>query len=211
MSGDGMIFSLIKKIRDRRREQLRKEYFSKYCDLQDDSIYQAGFNIDVRKPVEGKKYVKVGHKCVLAGNYIFETDEGCVSIGDRVHIGGSTFISRESISIGNDVTIAWGCVFYDHNSHSSVWEERKNDTMQEYVDYNECGDFIRNKDWSVVKSAPIKICEKAWIGMNCIILKGVTIGEGAIVAAGSVVTKDVEPWTIVGGNPAVKIGEAREK
>ena len=41
--------------------------------------------------------------------------------------------------------------------------------------------------------------------MGCKILKGVKIGEGAIVAAGSIVTKDVEPWTMVGGNPAVVI------
>ena len=41
-----------------------------------------------------------------------------------------------------------------------------------------------------------------WIGCNCIILKGVTIGEGAVVAAGSVVTKDVPPKALVGGNPA---------
>jgi acetyltransferase-like isoleucine patch superfamily enzyme len=41
-----------------------------------------------------------------------------------------------------------------------------------------------------------------WIGFNSIILKGVTIGEGAVIAAGSVVTKDVSPYTIVGGNPA---------
>ena len=45
----------------------------------------------------------------------------------------------------------------------------------------------------------------AWIGMNAIIMPGVTIGEGAIVAAGSVVSKDVPPYTIVGGNPAKEI------
>ena len=50
--------------------------------------------------------------------------------------------------------------------------------------------------------APITICDGVWIGARAIILPGVTIGEGAVVAAGAVVTKDVEPWTIVGGNPA---------
>ena len=45
--------------------------------------------------------------------------------------------------------------------------------------------------------------------MNCIILKGVTIGEGAVVAAGSVVTKDVPPYTMVGGNPARKIKDIK--
>ncbi|MDK0583434.1 CatB-related O-acetyltransferase [Clostridium perfringens] len=47
----------------------------------------------------------------------------------------------------------------------------------------------------------IKICDDVWIGMNTTIMSGVTIGQGAIIAAGSVVTKDVEPYSIVGGNP----------
>ena len=51
-------------------------------------------------------------------------------------------------------------------------------------------------------TAPITICDGVWIGARAIVLPGVTIGEGAIVAAGAVVTKDVEPWTVVGGNPA---------
>lgn len=50
--------------------------------------------------------------------------------------------------------------------------------------------------------APVIIKDNAWIGMSAIILKGVTVGEGAIVAAGSVVTKDVPPHTIVAGVPA---------
>ena len=53
--------------------------------------------------------------------------------------------------------------------------------------------------------APITIGDGVWIGARAIILPGVTIGEGAIVAAGAVVTKDVEPWTVVGGNPAKEI------
>lgn len=52
---------------------------------------------------------------------------------------------------------------------------------------------------------PVHIETDAWIGANAIILKGVTIGRGAVVGAGAVVTKDVEPYAIVGGNPARKI------
>lgn len=57
------------------------------------------------------------------------------------------------------------------------------------------------------KGAPVYIKDNAFIFSNAMIMPGVTIGEGAIVLAGSVVTKDVEPWTIVGGNPAKKIRE----
>lgn len=49
---------------------------------------------------------------------------------------------------------------------------------------------------------PVKIANDVWIGANCTILAGVSIGEGAVIAGGSVVTKDVEPFAIVGGNPA---------
>ena len=57
------------------------------------------------------------------------------------------------------------------------------------------------------KGAEVIIEDNAFIFSNALIMPGVTIGEGAIVLAGSVVTKDVEPWTIVGGNPAKKIRE----
>lgn len=57
-----------------------------------------------------------------------------------------------------------------------------------------------------LKTAPIEIGDMAWVCSRAIVLPGVKIGEGAVVAAGAVVTKDVEPWTIVGGNPAKEIG-----
>ena len=56
-----------------------------------------------------------------------------------------------------------------------------------------------------LKTAPITIGDGVWIGARATVLPGVNIGEGAIIAAGAVVTKDVEPWTVVGGNPATFI------
>lgn len=60
---------------------------------------------------------------------------------------------------------------------------------------------VRSETFELV-TKPIKIGDMAWVAGRAIVLPGVTIGEGAVVAAGSVVTKDVEPWTVVGGNPA---------
>ena len=62
------------------------------------------------------------------------------------------------------------------------------------------------------KTKPITIGSCVWIATGAIVLPGVTIGDGAVVAAGAVVTKDVEPWTVVGGNPAkfIKKRELRE-
>lgn len=173
-----------------------------YIDNYGGSILESSFGVDLRQPKKGKKYLSIGYEGVIGGQFIFETEEGYVQIGDRVHIGGSTFISKSRIIIEDDVTIAWGCTIYDHNSHSIYWDERKNDTIQEYKDYKMCGNPIVNKDWSNVITKEIVIKKKAWIGLGVTILKGVTIGEGAVVGAGSVVTKDVPPYTIVGGNPA---------
>lgn len=62
------------------------------------------------------------------------------------------------------------------------------------------------------RTKPIKIGSAVWIATGAMVLPGVTIGDGAVVAAGAVVTKDVEPWTVVGGNPArfIKKRELRE-
>lgn len=160
-------------------------------------------NFDIRQNSSIGKRIFIGENSMVECTLTFEKDTGLIRIGDRTYIGGGTqLISINKIEIGKDVTIAWGCTIYDHNSHSIYWNERKNDTLQSIRDYNETGNFIINKDWSNVKSAPIKICDKVWIGFDVVILKGVTIGEGAVVGARSVVTKDVPPYTVVGGNPA---------
>ena len=176
-----------------------------YTALNENSHYSTGFNVDIRFPVEKHIYLETGEHCVLDGNYIFERQSGHIKIGNRVHIGNSMLISINNIQIDDDVTIAWDCLFYDHNSHSTSWAERRFDTEREYRDICNGLNPITSKDWSVVRSAPIHICAKAWIGTGAKILKGVTIGEGAVVAAGSIVTKDVQAWTMVGGNPATLI------
>ena len=61
---------------------------------------------------------------------------------------------------------------------------------------------FKNKNWSAVAIKPIHLCNKVWVGFNASILKGVTIGEGAVIGTASVVTKDILPYSIVAGNPA---------
>lgn len=161
----------------------------------------SNMKISVRNPLDGKKYIEIGENCLLNGTFIFEISEGIITIGDRTFIGGGTFICIDEIKIGSDVMFSWGCTIADNNSHSHVWSERENDVMswKKGVDENKIGAY---KDWTNVKKGKVVIKDKAWIGFNSIILKGVTVGEGAIIGAGSVVTKDVPDWTIVAGNPA---------
>lgn len=165
------------------------------------------FQLIVYKPQKDRKYLEIGDDNILNCKVIFESGEGKVLIGDRNYIGDSSIICRSRITFEDNIFVAWGCYFYDHDSHSTDYVERENDITQQLMDHANGQLFIENKNWNVVNSKPIKICSNAWVGMNCIILKGVTIGEGAIVGAGSVLTKDVAPWTIVGGNPATLIKE----
>lgn len=150
--------------------------------------------------------VSIGADSMVACHFIFESNQGSVQVGERTFInGGTRLISRERIEIGSDVTIAWDCTIYDHNSHSLDWRDRADDIRQQTSDYRSGGNMILNKNWATVKSRPIVIRDKSWIGFGCVILGGVTIGEGAVVGAGSVVREDVPPWTVVCGNPAVVI------
>jgi galactoside O-acetyltransferase len=102
-------------------------------------------------------------------------------------------VSAKQITLGDDVIISWGVTIVDHNSHAIESVQRAADV----VDWKE-----GKKDWTNIKIAPVRINSRAWVGFNAIILKGVTIGEDAIVAAGAVVTKDVPPRSVVAGNPA---------
>ena len=102
---------------------------------------------------------------------------------------------------------SWGCVIADNNAHSIVSKDRMNDVRDWKRGVKE-GVIAKYKNWDKVKMAKITIKDKAWIGFNAIILKGVTIGEGAIVAAGSVVIKDVPDYTIVAGNPVIIVKQA---
>jgi galactoside O-acetyltransferase len=110
-------------------------------------------------------------------------------------------ICRNRIELGNDVTIAWNVTIYDHDSHSSDWRDRARAVRLFYDEYGK-SDCFNHIDWRNVRSAPILIKDRVWIGFGATVLKGVTVGEGAIVAAHSVVTHDVEPYSVVAGNPA---------
>lgn len=141
--------------------------------------------------------VKVGAECQISGSIVFDRENASITIGNRVFMNG-TLVAAQSIELGDDILMAWGITVVDHNSHSTSFSKRSNDVTNWRHG---------RKDWTHVDIAPVKICSKVWIGFNAIVLKGVTIGEGAVVAAGAVVTKDVPPWTIVAGNPARVVRE----
>lgn len=138
--------------------------------------------------------LKIGTNCLFSAHVVFEKANAKLTVGDRSFVGGrSTFSVCESVTIGDDVMMSWGCTVADHDSHSLQFRHRAHDVENWLVGH---------KDWTHVRNAPVVIGDKVWIGFGCSILKGVTIGEGAVVAANSNVTHDVQPWTLVAGNPA---------
>jgi acetyltransferase-like isoleucine patch superfamily enzyme len=171
-----------------------------------DSQLGLGFSVRFDSPREDVALV-IGARCILRNQFIFESDRGKITVGDGVFINtGTMVISRSSVEIGNNVTIAWGCVIYDHDSHSISCMDRVADQNQQWFDLPS-GNLVSHKDWSNVATAPIKVCDHAWLGFDVVILKGVTVGEGAILGARAVVTKDVPAWTIAAGNPARVVKE----
>ena len=137
--------------------------------------------------------VVVGENTTLKCRILFPKGSGIVSVGARSIINESVLICADNIAIGDDVMIAWNVTIFDNDSHSTTFRHRKNDVLN-WRD--------NRQDWSHVPVAPITIADKAWIGFGAAIAKGVSIGEGAIVAAHAMVTRDIPPWTIVAGNPA---------
>lgn len=150
------------------------------------------------RPCRGGVF-KVGEKSMVRADIVYEREGAAVVIGDRTFIGRGLFTIAERLEIGDDVMISWNVTIVDHNSHSLKFSERCMDV--------EMNAFQDVKLWDTIKISPVKIKNKSWIGFGCSLLKGVTVGEGAVVGANSVVTKDVPPWTIVAGNPATVIRE----
>jgi acetyltransferase-like isoleucine patch superfamily enzyme len=142
--------------------------------------------------------VRVGDGSILLADVLFDREGASLTLGDRTFVGKSTIAIASRVGIGNDVLMAWGCTIVDHDSHALRFSDRRDDVSNWYLGI---------KDWSRVEIEPVIIQDRVWIGLNAIILKGVTIGEGAVVAAGSVVTKDVPPYVVVAGNPARVVRE----
>jgi acetyltransferase-like isoleucine patch superfamily enzyme len=144
--------------------------------------------------------IVIGDGCLVQGSIVTETADAAIAIGNNTFVGGHSLIaSALRIEIGSDVLVSYQCIITDSDNHSVRRSLRKRDL----ADWRNGG----NHDWTTTVSKPVKICDGAWLGARAMILKGVTIGEGAIVGAGSVVTKDVPAWTIVAGNPATIVRE----
>lgn len=141
--------------------------------------------------------IHIGAYTHIRGHLQLFTQGGLIRIGDFCYVGENTKIwSAGKIIIEDNVLIAHNVNIHDNISHPINSELR-------HLDYKRILGLIdNNAEEFDLHPNPVLIKKNSWIGFNSIILKGVTIGEGAIVGAGSVVTKDVPDFAVVAGNPA---------
>ena len=114
-------------------------------------------------------------------------DAGTLSIGHGTNVNGvgTKILCATGITIGAFCTFSWDVQLLDNDFHAITVDGAEQPS-----------------------TAPIVIGDRVWVGTRAVVLKGVTVGDGAVVAAGAVVTKDVPPGAVVGGMPARVIGRA---
>ena len=122
---------------------------------------------------------------------------GSCTVGDFTLMNGALVMAEERIEIGSRCLISWNVGIADSDFHPLA-------PAQRIIDAHALAPFFKDRPpRPTLRTAPVIISDNVWIGMNAIILKGVTIGENSVVAAGAVVTKSVPANVVVAGNPAV--------
>lgn len=135
----------------------------------------------------------VGRNVTIAGegidnvmrSQIVILKDAVLEIGDNTGMSQVSITCKQKIHIGSNVKIGAGTLIFDTNFHSIDWKIRAD----------------HDKDLSSAQNAPIHIGDHVFIGTRSIICKGVTIGDRSIIAAGSIVVKDIPADCIAGGNP----------
>lgn len=147
--------------------------------------------------------IAIGNRTWIAGQLLVFSHAGRIKVGDYCYIGESSRVwSASEVRIGDRVFLAHGVNIHDNDSHSISAIQRH----QHFRELTTTGVPSFAED---ISARPVHIEDDVWIGFNSSILKGTTIGKGAIVGACAVVTRDVPAYAIVAGNPAVVIGESK--
>lgn len=141
-----------------------------------------------------KNKIQIGEDCIISCQLMTYEHGGEIVIGSECFIGDGTKIwASKSIKIGDRVLISHNVNIHDNISHSLESELRN----KEFLIVKNNGNLLENK----ISEKEIIIENDVWIGFNSTILKGVTIGNGAIIGANTVITKDVPPFAVCVGNP----------
>lgn len=140
--------------------------------------------------------VTVGRHTHVRGELLTFGHGGRISIGDFCYVGEGTRIwSARAITVGDRVLISHNVNIFDNDTHPIASPPARHSQFQDIIEGRATLDIDLNE-------APVLIGDDVLIGCQSIIISGINVGKGAVVGAGSVVTKDVPPYTIVAGNPA---------
>ena len=139
------------------------------------------------------------HVSCYAGCSFALGEKGTCTIGDFTLLNGALIMAEERIEIGSHCLISWNVGIADCDFHPLEPAQRLQDTRA-------LAPFYENRPpRPKLETRPVRISDNVWVGMNAVILKGVTIGENSVVAAGAVVSRDVPANVVVAGNPAVVV------
>jgi acetyltransferase-like isoleucine patch superfamily enzyme len=155
--------------------------------------------------VAGPANLEVGRFSYIDGEIFLMTPDAHCTFGQHCFLGSDSRLwVQQKITIGNFVLIAPRVDIFDNDSHPLDAMERREDAIDQF-------ERKRPMSYDHVAAAEVIIDDDVWIGTKSTILKGIHLGRGAVVAAGSVVTHDVPPFTLVGGNPAREIRRLDER
>lgn len=140
--------------------------------------------------------VRIGYGSTVYLGTMFDLGpRGRISIGKYSLLNGSWFVCDAEIEIGDHALISWNTVFMD-NYRMSTDPQRRRRQLEKVP----ASRLRRPTAGSAAR--PIRVGRNVWIGFDCCILPGVTIGDGSIVGARSVVASDLPPYSVAAGNPA---------
>ena len=156
-------------------------------------------NVSINNTTKDKYKINFGNYCNISCK-ITLNERGSIAIADYVFMNFVKMRIDHNLKIGSHCLFGPNVVLWDTDNHplsaSARWKQAEEIP----------GKFALSKSYEA-SGGDIIIEENVWIGMDALVLGGVTIGKGAIIAARSVVTKDVSPFTIVAGFPAKKVGD----
>jgi len=146
------------------------------------------------------KSITIGRNSIIAGELLTFKHDGEIKLGEWCYIGeGARLWSAIKIEIGDRVLISHNVNIFDSLTHP-LSSEKRHQQFKEIATIGHPASIDLSEEAVVIE-------DDVWVGANSSILQGVHISKGAIIGAGSVVTKDVPEWTIVAGNPAKIIRE----
>jgi acetyltransferase-like isoleucine patch superfamily enzyme len=153
-----------------------------------------------------QRFLAQGSGALTIGNYSCAVEvgfavgpQGRIRIGNYCYLNACTLLAEQELRIGNFVMIGWGTTVSDTDFHPLDPAERIRDAIALSP--------ISNVSRPRIEPRPVVIADDVFVGPACTILKGITIGRGAFVEPGSVITRDVPSHARVCGNPAVVIQE----